>query len=275
MKSLDIAFLRAQLVARTPAAVSQQMQRLEATLGRPLFLRRGTRLQLTAAGEQLVRHARQLVALNDRAIAEITGEPAAEQVRFGMPQDFAETVLVEALRDFRSTHPAVGVEAVVDRNSVLAGLLQAGRLDLAISIGLTRPDAASLVARVESRWIGARGFQLPVAAPVPLVVLEEPCVFRRFAMDALDHAGIAWRIAFSSPSVSGMWSAVVAGMGIAARMVEAAPPNCVALRTTPALPRLPAVTIALRRAASPAHGEAVDGLEQVVRASLGRLFQAG
>ena len=48
-----------------------------------------------------------------------------------------------------------------------------------------------------------------------------------------------------------------------------------ALRTTPALPRLPAVTIALRRAASPAHGEAVDGLEQVVRASLGRLFQAG
>ena len=118
MKSLDIAFLRAllaiadhgtvaraaQLVPRTPAAVSQQMQRLEATLGRPLFLRRGTRLQLTAAGEQLVRHARQLVALNDRAIAEITGEPAAEQVRFGMPQDFAETVLVEALRDFRSTH---------------------------------------------------------------------------------------------------------------------------------------------------------------------------
>ena len=47
------------------------MQRLEATLGRPLFLRRGTRLQLTAAGEQLVRHARQLVALGADVTADV------------------------------------------------------------------------------------------------------------------------------------------------------------------------------------------------------------
>ena len=44
-----------------------------------LFLRRGTRLQLTAAGEQLVRHARQLVALNDRAIAD---KPAQAKISF-------------------------------------------------------------------------------------------------------------------------------------------------------------------------------------------------
>jgi DNA-binding transcriptional LysR family regulator len=53
--------------------------------------------------------------------------------------------------------------------------------------------------------------------PVPLAVYEAPCFFRQRALDTLDRAGISWRIAFTSPSLGGLWAAVEAGLGITLR----------------------------------------------------------
>ena len=39
-------------------------------------------------------------------------------------------------------------------------------------------------------------------------------VSQRQAHAALDRAGIPWRIAFTSPSLAGIWAAAAAGLGI-------------------------------------------------------------
>jgi len=36
--------------------------------------------------------------------------------------------------------------------------------------------------------------------------MEAPCLFRRVAIDALDLAGISWRLAFVSASLAGVWA---------------------------------------------------------------------
>ena len=60
---------------------------------------------------------------------------------------------------------------------------------------------------------------------MPLVAIEAPCAFRKRAVDALEREGIAWRHAFASPSLSGRWAAVNAGLGVTPRVAEAVPAN--------------------------------------------------
>ena len=43
---------------------------------------------------------------------------------------------------------------------------------------------------------------LAAARPLPIVMLEEPCAFRRAALAALDEAGIPWRIVLVSASLA-------------------------------------------------------------------------
>jgi hypothetical protein len=52
---------------------------------------------------------------------------------------------------------------------------------------------------------------------LPLVLFEAPCVFRTAALAALDRAGIPWHVAFTSQSLSGIWAAVDAGLGVTVR----------------------------------------------------------
>ena len=53
--------------------------------------------------------------------------------------------------------------------------------------------------------------------PLPLVMFEAPCQMRSRAIAALDQAAIPWRVVFTSPSLSGIWAAVQAGLGITLR----------------------------------------------------------
>jgi DNA-binding transcriptional LysR family regulator len=102
------------------------------------------------------------------------------------------------------------------------------------------------------RWIGPIG-NAPITQPsndepLPLVAFEAPCLLRSTATTALDRAGIPWRIAFTSPSLSGIWAAVAAGLGIAVRTEIGLPRNLRAL--DPAiitLPSLPTLGLSLHR----------------------------
>src|SRR3954463_4514034 len=61
-------FTRAgERVHRTQSTVSQQIRRLEGTLGCPLLLRNGKQVTLTEEGERLLSYARRLLALAEEA----------------------------------------------------------------------------------------------------------------------------------------------------------------------------------------------------------------
>jgi DNA-binding transcriptional LysR family regulator len=103
------------------------------------------------------------------------------------------------------------------------------------------------------RWIGPADAAAPRprrrGEPLPLVVLDAPCLLRRAAIDALDRAVIAWRIAFTSASLAGTWAAVTAGLGVSVRTPLGLPAGVRALTAKEAgLPALPMLGLALHRA---------------------------
>jgi DNA-binding transcriptional LysR family regulator len=239
----------AEQVGRSQSAISQQIHKLEERVGQPLFRKQGRGLALTEAGEIILAYARRILDLNDEAVTAVTGVAIDGTVRFGMPGDFAETWLPAALGRFKRAHPTVRIEATVDRNTSLVERLNKGQIDLALILGpLPGPQTGArgeALAKFPMAWIGGNETTLNGNEPVPLAVFEQPCFFRAAAIAALDAAGIAWRIEFTSPSLAGLWAAVDAGLGITVRTSISPPPHLANVGNRLRLPKLPAVELCL------------------------------
>lgn len=264
----------ADRLGRSTSAVSAQLKKLQAQAGAPIFRKAGRGLALTEAGETLLAYARRLVELNDEAAAAMRGAELAGWVRIGLQEDFGESVLPEALGRFARAHPKVRIEARVERNVALIERVRSGRLDLALAWGdgATTPPRGERVAVAPMRWIGAAQSGEQEARdknePLPLAVLESPCLVRQAAIDALDRAGLAWRVAFVSPSLAGLWAAVAAGLGLSVRTPIGLPPSVRALDPGEGgLPLLPNLDLVLHRAEGAA-SPAVDRLAAIVTQTL-------
>ncbi|AJK47801.1 LysR substrate-binding domain-containing protein [Burkholderia plantarii] len=258
----------AERLGRSQSAVSTQLRKLEDQIGAQLVQRSGRGLALTTAGEALLGYAQRLLELNDEAVDKVRGAELEGWVRLGMPQDFADTFLPGVLGRFTRAHPKVRVEMHVERSAPLKEKTLRGGLDVALAWNDGGPAPhASPIADVPMAWIG-RPDLLDVgslkAASLPLIAFEPPCPFRAAAIAALDGAGIAWHVVFSTPSLSGLWAAAEAGLGLAVRTVVAVPRGVEVLdRAALGLPALPRMPLTLYRADGAA-GAAVERLVELV-----------
>jgi DNA-binding transcriptional LysR family regulator len=210
----------AERVGRTVSAVSLQIDRLEEQVGRALFQKSGRRMEPTSAGKQLLDHARTILAANDAAVSAMSSDRLSGTVRLGVLHDGIEAAAATVLADFMATHPDARIEVVVDTSQALIDAMEAGRLDQAITFQVNTRLPRDTLGLVPMRWIGNRQRSLIDERPLPLVMLEEPCAFRRAALAALDEAGIPWRIVLVSASLAAVRAAVGAGLGITVRTAE-------------------------------------------------------
>ena len=183
--------------------------------------RAGRGLALTESGEVMLSYARRLLDLNDEAVSAVRRPDLEGWVRLGIQEDFGESVLPQVLGRFARAHPKVRVEGRIGRNNELREKIASGQLDLALAWDDGTDTPAQQIASLPLCWLGSA--QEPVVLParrdepLPLASLEAPCLLRNLACSHLDREGIAWRIAFISPSLGGLWAATAAGLGIALR----------------------------------------------------------
>ncbi len=244
----------ADRLGRSTSAVSAQLKKLEEQAGTPVLRKSGRGMALTEAGETMLAYARRLLDLNDEAAAALHGTELEGWVRLGLQEDFGETLLPEVLGRFARAHPRVRIEARIARNVELLERVSSGRLDLALAwdTGATTAHAQRL-GEVPLRWIAAASDALAKPSggdePLPLVMLEAPCLMRTAATAALDRAHIPWRIAFTSASLAGIWAAVAAGLGVSLRTPFGLPPSVRALAPhESSLPALGSLGLCLHRA---------------------------
>lgn len=250
-------------LGRSQSAVSLQMRKLEEQVGRPLFRRQGRGLALTDAGDVVLGYARRILDLNDQAVAAARGIAVGGTVRFGVPQDFGDSWLPGVLVRFKRAHPAVMIEARVDRTGQLVERMAQGGLDLALVWGKAALPNASTVGTLPMAWIGRTEFTVAEGAEIPLALFEAPCVFRQPGVEALERARQPWRLAFTSPSLSGLWAAAAAGLGITIRTALGVPAPLTVLDRSSGLPKLPQIELSLYAAdANPS--QAVARLREIL-----------
>ncbi|RCK47025.1 LysR family transcriptional regulator [Thalassospira profundimaris] len=292
LTNLDLAALRsfvtgidagsfmqaADRLGRSTSAVSAQLKKLEDQTGSALVRRAGRGLALTDQGELLLSYARRLLSLNDEAISALQSPELEGWVRLGIQEDFGETVLAQVLGQFARAHPRVRVEGRIGRNSELREKLASGHLDLALAWddGTAKDD--DIIASLPLCWLGPAeegpiplwqpGANADQSEPLPLAVLEAPCMLRTIACTHLDQHGIPWRIAFVSPSLGGMWAATAAGLGISLRTPFGHPASLRVLDPASyGLPAMPSLGLALLRAPKP-DNQISNHLAAIIRQAL-------
>jgi DNA-binding transcriptional LysR family regulator len=257
-------FTRAgERVHRTQSTVSQQIKRLEDALGRPLLLRNGKRVALTEEGERLLSYARRILALAEEAHQVVAQSAGEGVVRLGLPEDFAASRLAQVLARFARSRQAARLDVRCDLSVRLRDDLDRGELDLI----LFKRDAGERggIACWPERlsWIASRRRELDVRRdPVPLVVFPQGCLYRNRAIHALEAAGRAWYIAYSSPNFYGIQAAVSVGLGVSILPQAAILPEHRVLGAKEGFAKVPNTELALLAApdASPATRRLADVL---------------
>lgn len=203
-------------VLRTQSAVSQQITKLEALVGKPLFIR-ARHLIMTSEGEILLAYAKKIVQLNRDAIDRFQHPELQGEVRFGLPEDFASVFLSDVLTEFASLHPRIMLNVECDLTLNLFARFKKKEFDLVL-VKMNRPEDFPNGMDVWSEtleWVGSKNLiDFDEGQAVPLVLSPQPCVYRARAIHSLEKLNQKWRIVFLSPSYTGTIAAVKAGMGI-------------------------------------------------------------
>jgi DNA-binding transcriptional LysR family regulator len=207
----------AERLLRTPSAVSLQMKRLQEEIGVSLFRKQGRKMILTEQGEIALRYARRVLELNDEMVDTLRGSSLAGVVRIGFGQDFTSNVLPLVIARFNALYPLVKLEVTVDLGQVLLQAVDSGELDLVLTLGGAQKKTAQLLTELPLHWIASPSFRDRPRQPLPLALFNPPCGCQIPGLDALESVGRSWRVAMTSPSLTGVWAAVSAGLGLTSR----------------------------------------------------------
>jgi DNA-binding transcriptional LysR family regulator len=259
MRNLDVSQLRAfitvvetggmtaagNVLHLTQAAVSQQMKKLEETLGAQLVERDRRGLRLTDAGERLFGRAKRLIAMNDEIWSEMTTEVYSGQVRLGVPYDLVASYLPPVLRAFSRAHPKVEITLVCKASPVLKAALLAGELDLAV-VEEPAPAAADgeLLATDRLVWVGAPGGEAYQRRPLPFASCES-CAFRPTVFEALRKTDLPFRVVTDATNLDALSAAVQTDLAIVAALASTVPAGMPVLGPHSGLPALPSFSINL------------------------------
>jgi DNA-binding transcriptional LysR family regulator len=260
------------LIGRSQSAVSAQMRKLESLMGRQLIARDTRNVRLTAEGERLLVHARQMVAAADAMLARFRAGEIAGEVRFGSPEDFASAYLPDMLAEFARAHDKVDLHVSCKLTRQLLAEFADGLQDLVIIKGdpAARIPGAQPLRAETLVWVAAQPLAFHEMAargrPLPLAMAPAPCVYRERATMALDRAHLPWRGVFISPSFAGVAAAVRAGLGLAVMPQAMVPQGLVTLG--PDWPALAAAEICLLSVARPP--PAVAALAAQIAAGVGQ-----
>lgn len=217
--------------------ISHHLRKLEAAAGRRLLHRDTHSLAPTADGNAMLGFARRILEADARARRFFDGAKTRERLRFGASEDFVLSGLPDLLRDFVREQPLVDVELTVGLSETLYEALDHGALDLIFCKRREGDGRGRSVLRDDVVWVGAGPPPVP-DEPVPLVLYPPPSVTREIAIEALDAAGRAWRIASTSGSLSGLCAAVHAGLGVMPHSRRLMPAGLTEVPATSGLPPL-------------------------------------
>jgi len=237
---LDSFTRAAEAMRTTQAAVSLKLKRLEERLGCRLVERTPRYVQLTARGASFLEHARELLRLHDRALAEFAG--ARQRLTIGISDHVAGPELPALIARMNAQDPQLLIDIRIATSGDLLQSFDRRELDTVIVRLHTGRNDGEVLAEEQFGWFAAPSWRHRAGEPLPIATMAEPCGVRALAAQLLDAACVPWTEVFVGGGVPVVAAAVMAGLGVAAlapRMVPFGAVDVGAKLGLPALPRLP------------------------------------
>jgi LysR family hydrogen peroxide-inducible transcriptional activator len=210
----------------TQPTLSQQIRKLEASLGVALFERRGRHVRLTQPGvrllpiaQEVLRHVVDARQALDCLRGDIRGPLTVGCIPTVMPY-----LLAPRAAEFQQQYPAVELHLVENTTTRLAQQLQAREVDLAI-VGLPVPNRDLVCSELfreplllavphNHRLAGARGVTPREVRDDRLLILREGHCFRGDALAACRRTGARIGVFFETDQFASIFSLVAGGFGV-------------------------------------------------------------
>lgn len=210
----------------TQPAISQQIRQLERRLGVHLIERVGRRARPTAAGTELLKHARRIEAAFDTAVAAVTAhrDEVVGRVRLGTGATACIYLLPPLLRSLRRRFPRLDIVVKTGNTVDVLRSLDDNTIDVAL-VTLPAPGrnfAVSPVVDDELVAIFPVAGDKPPATVTPAALADRPMVLydsgghtRRLIDDWFLGAGVSLQPVMELGSVEAIKRLVAAGLGCA------------------------------------------------------------
>ncbi len=219
----------AERLGLAPPALSRQIGALEGELGVALLTRTTRQVSLTRAGLIMLEEAKGILVKIEHAarLVREASQSSGRVLRIGAIDAASSSFVPEALATFRERNPDVEIKFVEAMTAPLIQMLEAGKLDMALTRPPRKPtDCAFEILRVE-RPIVVLNENHKLARKEALTMLDlvgEPFVvpskrIRPFAYDLVmayfESVGAVPKVTIEATEKPAMMSAVAAGLGMA------------------------------------------------------------
>lgn len=258
----------AEVLFRSQSTVSLQIKRLESIAQAELLRRDSRALEITRDGKVLYEYARKILMLHDEMrLAINSGGRVKEVIRFGMPDDYAHTLLAGILQACHSLPRQVEIAITSDISRVLRGKVLDGELDLAVVTSDEDVDRFIRLREEKLMWVCGADSTVAQRDPLPLALFNEGCIFRDRALRALNGRGRRWEIAHSSNSFNAVRASLRSGAAISVLAESSVEADLSILGHNLDLPELGTVTIGVLT--SSVKGTLSELLVDTIKAVLG------
>src|SRR3954454_12117656 len=237
----------AKILNRTQSAVSAQIKRLEEQVGQTLLDRSTVHVDLTQSGESLVGYARRILSLGEEAVRRLHEHQVEGRVRLGVMEDYGTIHMPGLLKSFALAYPAVEIQMETGLTSTMLERIGPD-FDIVIAMHALGERSGTLLARERAIWGGSPLLDLSASEPLPLALYHSGCLFRKWALEALDRSGRAWRLAFVSHSLSAVEAVAAQGLAVTVVKQGTRPASLTVLGRAEGLPKLPLAEIRLHTA---------------------------
>jgi DNA-binding transcriptional LysR family regulator len=237
----------AETLNRTQSAVSTQIKRLEEHVGLRLLERSTTHVELSPAGEKLLGYARRMLSLGEEAIQRLQDHDIRGSVRLGVMEDYGTLVLPSLLTSFAVSYPGVQIEMESGLTSRMVERVGSD-FDIVIAMHAIGEKSGVQLCREKAVWAGSSLLDSRASNPLPLALYPSGCLFRKWALEALDRSGRTWRLAFVSHSLSAVEAVAAKGLAVTVVKESTLPSSLSVLGSAEGMPKLPRADIRMHTA---------------------------
>ena len=216
----------AERIHLAPSSASHRLTQFEAALGTPLFVRHARGLRPTAAGESLLRHARQVFAQLEQMHADLAPYASGlnSQVTVFANTNAINCFLPEDLGDFLREHPRIRVSLEEQPSPAIIQSVAAGQVEIGVVAadsslsGLEtqayRHDRLVLIVPDYHPLATRETLDFSEALDQPFVCLHAGSAIHTFMMNAAAQLGARLDVRIQVRSFNAVCRMVAAGVGI-------------------------------------------------------------
>ena len=205
------------------SALSQQMARLEDSVGVCLLTRSVKGVVATDAGHAVYRHAQTILKLEaqTRDVAQSVGVHVSGRVRVGLPSSIAMILAAPMLNEVQKRYPGILVELYESPSTYLAAQLFDERVDLSVIVDKSPPPGLVVMALVDESlyFVQARLPKKPPKTPVkladleglPMILTTRATTLRHVVDAAFNAAGVTPQVQAEASSIQTLLTVLAQG----------------------------------------------------------------